>query len=69
MLEWKWRYEDRDLLQVDLLLREEGSEDEYIIDSMDNHNFYHWHIPTDFIRDKAHIDVIIPNTQDCTVYT
>ena len=41
MLEWKWLYEDRDLLQVDLLYQEEGDENEYILESMDNHNFYH----------------------------
>ena len=68
MLEWKWLYEDRDLLQVDLLYQEEGDENEYILESMDNHNFYHWRVPHDFVKNGSKIDIVIPNTDDCTVY-
>ena len=68
MLEWKWSYFDRDLLQCDLLYREEGSDTEYVLNSFDNHNFYHWRIPKDFIHDGTAIDVVIPNTPECTVY-
>jgi hypothetical protein len=40
-----------------------------LLDSVDNHNFYHWRIPIDFIQNPSKIDIIIPNTDTCTVYT
>jgi hypothetical protein len=40
-----------------------------LLDSVDNHNFYHWRIPQDFINQPSRIDIIIPNTDKCTVYT
>lgn len=67
LVEWKYNYQDRDLLQVDLLYEEEDGK-QYLIDSIDNHNFYHWRIPTDFILDPTKIDIMIPNTDECNVY-
>ena len=39
-----------------------------MIDSVDNHNFYHWQIPIDF-TDNPQIDVLIPNTEKMSVAT
>ena len=68
LLEWRYSYKDRDLLQVDLLY-EDDTQHQYLLDSVDNHNFYHWRIPDDFIQNPSKIDIIIPNTDTCTVYT
>ncbi len=68
LLEWKYSYFDRDLLQVDLLYQDETGT-QFLIDSVDNHNFYHWRIPDDFISNPSKIDIIIPNTEDCEVFT
>ena len=68
LLEWQYSYRDRDLLQVDLLYQDEDGT-EYQLDSVDNHNFYHWQIPDDFLANPSRIDILIPNTEDCTVYT
>ena len=69
LLEWRYSYRDRDLLQVDLLYQDETGK-EYVLDSVDNHNFYHWRVPNDFIIDNTNrIDVLIPNTDECNVYT
>lgn len=68
LLEWRYSYQDRDLLQVDILWEDEEGE-RYLLDSVDNHNFYHWRIPEDFIENPTRIDIIIPNTEECTVYT
>ena len=68
LLEWRYSYMDRDLLQVDLLYEDESGH-QYLLDSVDNHNFYHWRIPHDFImNNNTKIDIIIPNTDKCTVY-
>lgn len=68
LLEWKYSYFDRDLLQVDLLYEEEDGQ-QYLLDSVDNHNFYHWRVPSDFIMNPSKVDIIIPNTDDCQVFT
>lgn len=68
LVEWRYSYQDRDLLQVDILYEDETGE-QYLLDSVDNHNFYHWRIPMDFIDNPSRVDIIIPNTDDCTVYT
>lgn len=68
LLEWRYSYRDRDLLQVDILY-EDDTQHQYLLDSVDNHNFYHWRIPIDFIQNPSKIDIIIPNTDTCTVYT
>ena len=68
LVEWRYSYQDRDLLQVDILYEDESGH-QYLLDSVDNHNFYHWRIPTDFIENPSKVDIIIPNTEDCTVYT
>ena len=66
--EWQSMYMDRDLLQVDICYQIKGDEREYMIDSIDNHNFYHWQIPIDF-TDNPQIDVLIPNTDNMSVAT
>lgn len=68
LLEWRYSYFDRDLLQVDLLFEEENGK-QYLLDSVDNHNFYHWRVPSDFITNPSKIDIIIPNTDDVEVFT
>lgn len=68
LLEWRYSYFDRDLLQVDLLFEEENGK-QYLLDSVDNHNFYHWRVPSDFIINPSKIDIIIPNTDDVEVFT
>ena len=68
LLEWRYSYFDRDLLQVDLLFEEENGK-QYLLDSVDNHNFYHWRVPNDFITNPSKIDIIIPNTDDVEVFT
>lgn len=68
LLEWRYSYFDRDLLQVDLLFEEEDGK-QYLLDSVDNHNFYHWRVPSDFIINPSKIDIIIPNTDDVEVFT
>lgn len=68
LLEWRYSYFDRDLLQVDLLFEEENGK-QYLLDSVDNHNFYHWRVPADFITNPSKIDIIIPNTDDVEVFT
>jgi hypothetical protein len=66
--EWVPNYMDRDLLQVDICYQVKGDETEYMVDSTDNHNFYHWQIPYDF-TDNQRIDLMIPNTELLTVST
>lgn len=61
-LEWVYRYMDRDLMQVDICYQTKGDEREYVIDSVDNHDFYHWQIPMDFTGNQQ-IDIIIPNSE------
>lgn len=61
MFEWTPYYQDRDLLQVDISYQFENDTKEYLIESVSNHNFYHWQIPTDFTN-TAKIDIMIPNT-------
>lgn len=62
MFEWTPLYEDRDLLSVDISYQVYGDDKEYLIESVDNHNFYHWLIPEDF-TDTPKLDVMIPNTE------
>ena len=69
MLEWNWNLQYRDLLQVDISYIDLDTNEEFLIDSVDNNSFYYWKIPDDFIDNPAKIDVIIPNTDMCTVYT
>lgn len=68
LVEWKYSYQDRDLLQVDILYEDDKGE-QFLLDSVDNHNFYHWRIPLDFIDNPSRIDILVPNTDECTVYT
>lgn len=68
LVEWKYSYQDRDLLQVDILYEDDKGE-QFLLDSVDNHNFYHWRIPLDFIENPSRIDILVPNTDECTVYT
>lgn len=69
MLEWNWKLQYRDLLQIDILYLDMDDNEEYLIDSVDNNSFYHWKVPVDLVEQPAHIDVIVPNTDECTVYT
>lgn len=62
MFEWTPLYEDRDLMSVDIAYKLEGDDKEYLIESVDNHNFYHWRIPVDF-TETPKIDVMIMNTE------
>lgn len=62
MFEWTPLYQDRDLLSVDILYQIEGDSKEYLIESVDNHNFYHWRIPENF-TDTPKIDLMVMNTE------
>ena len=69
LLEWKWSVAYRDITQVDISYIDLDDNQEYLIDSIDNNSFYHWDIPVNFIENSTKIDIIIPNTDDCNVYT
>lgn len=69
MLEWNWNLQYRDLTQVDISYIDLEDNQEYLLDSIDNHRFYYWHIDNNFVENSAKIDIIIPNTDTCTIYT
>lgn len=68
MIEWVENFMDKDMLMVDISYQIEGDDTEYMIDSIDNHHFYHWQIPTDFSGNQL-IDIMIPNTEYVSVAT
>ena len=68
MIEWNYEYLDKDLMMVDICYMLENDDTEYFIETVENHNFYHWEIPYDFIENQR-IDFIVPNTDYVCVST
>ena len=67
MIKWNWKYRDNDLLQVDILYKEEGSDKEIVIaNGEDNHEFYYWQIDEHFTNNRP-IDIIYDDNEACSI--
>lgn len=67
LLEWGYTYKRSDLMQVDILYQEKGSDALNVLAyNIDNHNCYHLQLENDFVKNNVEIDVIIQH-QDNTV--
>lgn len=69
VLEWRNNYTNSDLMYIDIVYKEEGSDVWNLIDTVENHNFYHWIIPDNFIESNVEFDLIIQPTSDIIVHT
>jgi hypothetical protein len=68
LLEWKYNYEFSDLISVEILYKIEGSDEEHLLEIVNNNNFYHLVIPPEIHKDQQMLfDIQIPNTDTCTV--
>lgn len=68
LLEWNFIYNRSDLMQVDILYQEKGSESLNILAyNIDNHNCYHLQLDDDFVTNNAEIDVIVPHQEDVVI--
>jgi len=62
LLEWQYIYNYSDLLAVDIVYQEEGSDTYEIIESnVENHNCYHLQLDDDFINQDALFDIMVEN--------
>mgnify|MGYP001056806485 CR=1 FL=1 len=69
ILEWRNYYETADLTYIDLLYKTHDSDDWTLIDTVPNHNFYHWIVPTDLVPITAEFDFIVQQTEDIIIHT
>lgn len=68
LLEWGYTYQRSDLLQVDILYKEKGSDLlNPLAYNIDNHNCYHLQLENDFVKNNAEIDVIIQHQDDAVI--
>lgn len=69
ILEWRNYYETADLTYVDLLYKVHGDSDWTLIDTVPNHNFYHWIVPEELVSMPPEFDFIVQGTDDIVIHT
>lgn len=69
LIEWDFSYDSNDLLTVDILYKEKGKDDNYIIlDTVANHNRYYLNFSDEFVSANNDIfDVILTNSDDAII--
>lgn len=69
LIEWDFSYDSNDLLTVDILYKEKGKDDNYIIlDTVANHNRYYLNFSDEFVSPNNDIfDVILTNSDDAII--
>jgi hypothetical protein len=69
LIEWDFSYDTNDLLTVDILYKEKGKGDNYIIlDTVANHNRYYLNFSDEFVSVNNDIfDVILTNSDDAII--
>ena len=69
LIEWDFSYDTNDLLTVDILYKEKGKDDNYIIlDTVANHNRYYLNFSDEFVSANNDIfDVILTNSDDAII--
>lgn len=68
-LEWEWLCSDNDLMFIDMFYVIEGDDTEHpICINEENHEFYFWKVPDDFVTNPV-IDVVFPETDVAVALT
>lgn len=69
LIEWDFSYDSNDLLTVDILYKEKGKDDNYVIlDTVANHNRYYLNFSEEFVTPNNDIfDVILANSDDAII--
>ena len=69
LLQWTFEYGMKDLLDVDILYKEEGDSDYTLIETVPNHNCYHLQIQDDFVENPTLFDLIVPHNDGAVMVT
>lgn len=69
ILEWRNFYDTGDLTYVDIMYRIHGTDEWQLIDTVPNHNFYHWIVPNDLVDNPLEFDFIVQPTDDIVIHT
>lgn len=69
ILEWRSYSENSDISTVEIIYREYGENNWKVLDTIPNHNFYHWIIPSSFIDDPCTFDLIATGNENIVIHT